>query len=66
VSAGVQWKNAARFKKKLALLPPAVAEAARGGLVDRAQQVVDAMKQIVPVRTGRSATALPSRCLEQT
>ena len=47
-----KWKNAARFKRKLSKLPKVVEEAARAAMEDFADQVVAAMRNLVPVKTG--------------
>jgi HK97 gp10 family phage protein len=48
----VKWKNADRFHKKLSKLPPTVGKAAKEGLIESAEFIVEAMKRQVPVRSG--------------
>lgn len=46
------FKNASRFKGKISLLPASVGAAVRDAMEQSAQEIVDAMKNFVPVDTG--------------
>jgi len=46
------FKNAKRFKGKISKLPKAVADAARSAMEEGAQEIVEAMKRLVPVDQG--------------
>lgn len=46
------FKNAKRFKGKIDKLPKAVAAAVREAMEEEAQEIVDAMKRLVPVDKG--------------
>lgn len=47
------FKNADRFRAKIKMLSPTLQSAVRQAMAQTAQQIVDAMRDLVPVDTGR-------------